>query len=291
MLCYFDRPGFERHVRLRPAFSDPLNCAPDRVLHGFVTGSSSGLGRAAVTRLRELGHHVTGCARRATAEDISLDLADWRAVAETVERLDVLDFVALNAGGMPSAFATNAEGIELQLASQVFGHYLLVHNLVRSGRLRPGGRIIWMSSGGMYLARLHLRHLKRNPHYDKVTTYANVKRAQVVLNEAMARMPLFADFGCYGMHPGWAETPGVRDAIPTFHRLTASFLRNADQGADTLVWLAARKEDLTPPLESGAFYFDRERTRTHLTPLTWESRAVREGLIQALREELAPYLL
>ncbi len=291
MLWYFDRPGYERHARVRRAFSDPLDSAPERVLHGFVTGTSSGLGRAALTRLRGFGHQVMGCSRRATeSSEICLDLADWAAVADAVEQLDVLDFVALNAGGMPPEFATNADGVELQFASQVFGHFLLAHNLVRSGRLRPGGRIIWMSSGGMYLARLHLRHLTENPRYDKVTTYANVKRAQVVLNEAMAAMPLFADFGCYAMHPGWAETPGVESSIPVFHRLTRRLLRDADQGADTLVWLAARKAGLTPALRSGAFYFDRLRTNTHLTPLTREARAVREGLVQALWERLAPYL-
>lgn len=291
MLWYFDRPGFERHARVRPAFSDPLDSAPGKVLRGFVTGTSSGLGQAALARLRGLGHQVTGCSRRATEPGaLCLDLADWGAVADAVEQLDVLDFVALNAGGMPSEFALNADGVELQFASQVFGHFLLAHNLVRSGRLRPGGRIVWMSSGGMYLARLHLRHLTENPRYDKITTYANVKRAQVVLNEAMAAMPLFADFGCYAMHPGWAETPGVEGSIPRFHRLTRSLLRDADQGADTLVWLAARQAGLKPALRSGAFYFDRLRTNTHLTPLTRESKAVREALLQALRDRLRPYL-
>jgi len=290
VLYIFDRPGFERHARLREAFHDPLARAPQQPLTGFVTGGSSGIGAAAVRTLRKLGHRVLTCGRRPSGADPDyrmLDLADWTAVASLVDSLPALDFIGLNAGGMPDQFSTNRQGVELQFASQLFGHYLLAHNLVTSGRLGPGGRIIWMSSGGMYLARLHFEHVFESPGYDKVRTYANVKRAQVVLNEEMARLDIFAAIGCYAMHPGWVDTPGVKSAIPGFHRLTRGRLRTPDEGADTLVWLAARSGSNLP---SGAFFFDREPVRTYAVPFTRESEETRARLLPLLNTQLAEQL-
>ena len=294
VLFIFDRPGFERHARLRQTFDDPLAKAPQQPLTGFVTGGSSGIGKAATQGLRNLGHRVLTCGRRPNDADPDyrmLDLADWTAVAAVVDSLPPLDFVGLNAGGMPERFETNDAGVEMQFASQLFGHYLLAHNLVTSGRLGPGGRIIWMSSGGMYLARLHFDHVFENPDYDKVRTYANVKRAQVVLNEEMARLDTFRDIGCYAMHPGWVDTPGVQTAIPGFHRLTHGRLRTPDEGADTLVWLAARSNGTaSTALSSGAFYFDREPVRTYAVPFTKESEDTRARLLPLLHEKLAERL-
>ena len=51
--------------------------------------------------------------------------------------------------------------------------------------------------------------------------------------------------GVHATHPGWADTPGVVESLPRFHRLTGPLLRDAAGGADTTVWLAAT--DPQPP--------------------------------------------
>ncbi|ABM62096.1 SDR family NAD(P)-dependent oxidoreductase [Halorhodospira halophila] len=294
----FDRSGSERHARTWPGFRDRLRSGPDEALTGLVTGGSRGIGAAAVHRLRGMGHRVLSCGRSEQAEDTdyrTLDTGDWAAVARTVETLPPLDFIALNAGAMPERFTLNADGVELQMASQLFGHYLLVHNLARAGKLREGARVVWMSSGGMYLQRLHLRHLFENDRYDKVATYANVKRAQTIVNAQMARMPLFRNVGCFAMHPGWVDTAGVREAIPGFWRWTQGRLRTPEQGADTLVWLVTRASsgegaaDASSALESGGFYFDRRRVSPYLVPGTRETATEREALLEYLERLLAPY--
>ncbi len=294
----FDRSGFERHARSWPGFRDRLRSAPEEALAGLVTGGSRGIGAAAVQRLRGLGHRVLSCGRSpgdGEADYWVLDTGDWSAVARVAESLPPLDFVALNAGGMPERFTRNADGIELQMASQLFGHYLLVRNLAQAEKLREGARIVWMSSGGMYLQRLHLRHLFENDRYDKVATYANVKRAQAIVNAQMARMPLFRHVGCFAMHPGWVDTPGVREAIPGFWRWTRGRLRSPEQGADTLVWLAARADGPRGPAEasagpeSGGFYFDRRRVSPYLVPGTYESLAERRKLLALIDDLVAPY--
>lgn len=293
----FDRSGYARHARTWPGFSDPLLTGGEQPLVGLITGGSRGIGAAAVERLRTLGHQVITCGRspgQGQRDYLSLDTSDWAAGQQAVRELPSLDFVGLNAGAMPDRFTRNADGVELQMASQLFGHFLLVRNLLRTGRLRPGARILWMSSGGMYLQRLHLRHLLENQDYDKVATYANVKRAQVVLNEEMARMPEFNGVGCYAMHPGWVDTAGLRAAIPTFWRWTHQRLRTPEQGADTLVWLAARPSEASarvasPRLVSGALYFDRRRVSPCLVPGTRASAVQRKRLLAQIEHFLAPY--
>jgi len=290
----FDRSGFERHARTWPGFRDRLREGPSEALTGLVTGGSRGIGAAAVERLRGMGHRVLSCGRSERPEDPDyrrLDTADWAEVARLAAELPQLDFVALNAGGMPERFERNADGVEMQMASQLFGHYLLVHNLASTGRLGPGARVIWMSSGGMYLQRLHLEHLFENERYDKVATYANVKRAQVIVNAQMARMPLFRDVECCAMHPGWVDTAGVREAIPGFWRWTRNRLRSPEQGADTLVWLAARNDEggrASAP-ESGGLYFDRRRVSPYLVPGTREPLGERRRLLETMDRLLAPY--
>ena len=49
------------------------------------------------------------------------------------------------------------------------------------------------------------------------------------------------------MHPGWVETPGVATHLPTFNTISRPVLRDAEDGADTAVWLVATRPDSTPP--------------------------------------------
>ena len=64
----------------------------------------------------------------------------------------------------------------------------------------------------------------------------------MVLTELWAQRLEGSGVVVHAMHPGWADTPGVRTSLPTFHRLTRPLLRTPEQGADTIVWLAAAAE-------------------------------------------------
>ena len=74
------------------------------------------------------------------------------------------------------------------------------------------------------------------------------------------------------MHPGWADTPGVQDALPGFRRITQKVLRSPAEGADTIVWLAAAD---APMRSSGKFWTDRRTRPTHYGPWTREDPADR----------------
>jgi hypothetical protein len=68
----------------------------------------------------------------------------------------------------------------------------------------------------------------------------------------------FAGVGVYSMHPGWADTEGVRTSIPGFHKAFKDKLRTPEEGVDTIVWLAlevrGRITKLTPTMQKTASY-------------------------------------
>ena len=78
--------------------------------------------------------------------------------------------------------------------------------------------------------------------YNGAQQYARAKRAQVVLNEMWAARVPRDEIVFHAMHPGWADTPGVDAGIPGFGKVMGPLLRTPEQGADTIVWLAAADE-------------------------------------------------
>jgi dehydrogenase/reductase SDR family protein 12 len=67
------------------------------------------------------------------------------------------------------------------------------------------------------------------------------------------------------MHPGWADTPGIRESLPGFFRITRPILRTPQQGVDTLVWLAQAPE---ATVDSGRFWLDRRVRSEYKLPWT-----------------------
>jgi hypothetical protein len=116
--------------------------------------------------------------------------------------------------------------------------------------------------------------------WDGVRAYAQAKRAQVdLVAEATARgeAPLQV-----AVHPGWAATPGVTDALPAFDRVMGPILRSPAQGADSLVWLAAAP---AASLEPGALYHDRRVRGTVRWPGTATSAADRARLLDLVDDQ------
>ena len=138
-----------------------------------------------------------------------------------------------------------------------------------------GGRVVLVSSGGMYSQRLRDDDPEYlDGDYTPTTAYARSKRAQVELLPLLQERWSASGLAVHAMHPGWADTPGVADSLPTFRRITGPLLRDAAGGADTTVWLAAAQ----PPPPGGLFWHDRRARPTHLLPRTRTGEAERERM-------------
>jgi NAD(P)-dependent dehydrogenase (short-subunit alcohol dehydrogenase family) len=188
------------------------------------------------------------------------------AAAHILSGHDALHVVIHNAGVLSPRRTTAPDGTEATVASQVVGPFLLTALLLERLRASAPARVLTMSSGGMYATGLTVDRLEMTDDYRGTEQYARAKRAQVTLNELWAERFEDRSVVFHAVHPGWADTPGVETALPTFRRLVGPFLRTPEQGADTLVWLAA--DDGTPLATTGKFWLDRRPRPIHRLPTT-----------------------
>ncbi len=285
ILTSFTNVGY--HVRSRLHRWQPLDSFDMTGRTVIVTGATSGLGRHAAQRFAQIGatvvlsgrnHDKTEHARAeiaASTGSVSLDVAiadmgdleQVRALADGVasrhERIDVL---VHNAGALSRERHTNAHGIEGTIASQVLGPFLLTTLLLGPLRRCEPGRVVTVSSGGMYATGLAVEDLQMSENdYSGSEQYARAKRAQVTLNEMWAQRTHPTEMVFHAMHPGWADTPGVAASLPRFRTITRPLLRSVEQGADTIVWLGAADE---PVASTGGFWLDRHRRSIHKLPST-----------------------
>jgi NAD(P)-dependent dehydrogenase (short-subunit alcohol dehydrogenase family) len=286
----FSRLGIDARRRLFRWVDPPPDALSERV--ALVTGASSGLGLAAARGLAALGARVVQLGRdrerteRARAliqretgsGDLQVVVADLsrlddvrRATDEITETGDRLDVLIHNAGTLIHRHERTVDGWELTAQTHVVGPFLLTSRLL--GLLEhSGGRVITVTSGGMYSSGLDLDRLAapEADSFDGVKAYARAKRAQVVLNEQWAARFRGTGVTFHVMHPGWADTEGVRSSLPAFHRMMGPILRSPDQGVDTTLWLASADQ---PRRTNGELWLDRHRRRTVHLPGTSVSAA------------------
>ena len=173
-----------------------------------------------------------------------------------------IDVLVNNVGIMLDAPAQTTEGLDRAFATNLLNPYLLTRGLVARGLARPDAVIINMSSGGMYTVPLEVAKLAALTPYDGALAYARHKRAQVALTARLARNAAQSDSASryYVMHPGWVDTPGVETSMPAFHKLLRPLLRTPAEGADTALWLAARR----PASAAEGIWFDRALRPAHV---------------------------
>jgi dehydrogenase/reductase SDR family member 12 len=150
-------------------------------------------------------------------------------------------------------------------------------------------RVIVVASGGLYTEPLDVAALDPQPAtYDGTKAYARCKRAQVVLAEEWTRHLLGTGIAVNAMHPGWADTPGLRAALPGFSRIVGPLLRTPEQGVDTIVWLAAAPEASDV---GGLFFLDRRPRAKHRLRRTRRPDEAREAarLWRLCTERTAPF--
>ena len=292
----FTRFGYEYRRKAWRPISESLEGRT-----AVVTGATSGLGRVVAEQLSGLGARVVLVGRNqakleqaarqiveATGNhDLALEKADLSLMSEVrslAQRLlrneKAIHVLVNNAAVLPVEKSQTIEGLETAFATDLVSPYLLTRLLIPRLRESAPARIINVSSGGMYLSGIDLDELQ-NPQgrYDGARAYARAKRGLMILTELWAEELQDSGVVVNAMHPGWADTPGVQDSLPGFHKLTRRVLRTPEQGADTIVWLAAATEASNV---SGKLWLDREPHLAAILPGTEGDRVQREELIEKL---------
>ncbi len=264
----------------------------------MVTGANAGIGKAISLELCRRGARVHMVCRNpekgeAAREQIALEsgvepelhicdvssLASVREFATAfVAGEEELDVLINNAGVMPPERRHTDEGFELTFATNVLGPFLLTELLLPRLRESENGRVVMMSSGGMYSSGFRLDDPQlEGRDYDPTKFYAHTKRAEVMLaDEWQDREPEGGPIFC-SMHPGWAETQGVSEALPAFNKVMGPILRTGAEGGETAVWLAGATHGEAP---GGEFYMDRKPRPKHRIPGTRETADDRRRLYE-----------
>ena len=247
----FSRWGYHARRRLYDWQALPAQSLAGQT--ALVTGPTSGLGRSIAGSLAELGARVVLVGRNAdklagvrdeltmaTRSDrfptVVADLSSRLEVVEAVDSIRAtesrLDVVIDNAGGLYPERRESADGIELTLALMVVGPFMLLAGLLPLLRAGSGGRVVAVTSGGMYTQPVDLDDLEWRgaKTWSGSRSYARAKRIQVALMREWARRSAGSGVTFNAMHPGWADTPGLSEALPAFRQVMAPILRTPTEG-------------------------------------------------------------
>ncbi len=269
----------------------------------LVTGASGGIGQAIVVDAVRRGATVLAVARNKAKLDALANesghservipiVADLALMADTeslVQKLKLegraIDVLVNNVGVLLHEHSLTAEGKEASFATNILNHFLLTEGLIKHHLMKRGGSVINMSSGGMYNAPLLVNRMNVTvpKYYHGVFAYAVHKRGQVELTSYwQGKYGESHDLRFYVMHPGWADTDGVKTSLPRFRKILRLVLRSHDQGADTAIWLAA----VRPQSDPTGFWLDRKPRAAHAYASTRHSKFTADQLAEFLQQEI-----
>jgi len=244
----------------------------------LVTGASAGIGLATARELARLGARVVMAVRNpdkgerarrsivdATGGEVEtavVDVASRESVrafaAGLAARHRKLDVLVNNAGIWSERRRVGPDGVELVWATNVLGYFhvtdLLLPLLSAAGRARVVN-VASQLAGGLDLADVEFA---RRPWSGRAA-YAQSKQADRMLTWALTRRLEGTGVTANAMHPGFVASEifgkgggPISLAASIYSKLRG---RRPEEGADTVVWLAA-----SPEVEgrSGRFWIDRQ---------------------------------
>jgi hypothetical protein len=245
----------------------------------LVTGSTSGIGREMALALGRLGVHVllhgrdrergeqTLGALESTAGSGELLLADLAVqssvrdlAADVAARVDSLDVLVNNAGGLFRDHSTTPDGIEYTVAVNHLAPFLLTHHLLPT--MSEGGRVVTTSSGAHRPGTVDADRFGRETD-SSWQRYCRSKLANVLFTRELARRADHVVANCF--HPGFVPGSGFLRQVPAPIRAPMRAVRlvpgvgtSVEEGAGAGVYLAASPEvgDV-----SGGYFEGCSRTR------------------------------
>jgi dehydrogenase/reductase SDR family protein 12 len=275
-----------------------------------VTGANSGLGKDLATyaaakgaklymfcrskeRAEKSKKEIVDATLNDTIEIVLVDLDEMESIKKAVQELQgkerKVDVLVCNGGVLLNDKQTTHEGNEVTFASHLLGgSYLLSKLLIPQLHASKDPRIIFVSSGGMYITPFPDWATATSSggathDYDGNLAYAYAKRGQVLLAEEFAKLyPQIKTLSC---HPGWSLTPAVDSAFGENKKYLEP-LRTTWQGAEGIGWLMGVKGSY---LVNGAFYLDRSPQRKHLGPVTSYTKNT-ENEIEDMMANLKKYV-
>jgi len=234
----------------------------------LITGANGGIGKETARDLAKRGARIILACRNLTAanevkDEIvketgnknivvkQLDLSSQKSVREfavdvikTESKLDVL----IHNAGMALAFsgAQSEDGIELTMATNHYGPFLLTHLLIDLLKKSAPSRIVIVASELYRFASVNLKNL--NPIHTKPAAYVYYvsKYANIYFARELAKRLEGTAVTVNSLHPGMIDS-GIWRSVPfplnyPMKLLTKGFFKTPEQGAQTTIHLAVSEE-------------------------------------------------
>ena len=245
----------------------------------LITGGTSGIGKAAATTLAGMGAEVVVTGRnRERGEEaveevrhesgnqkVSLLLADLAVQAEVrglaeefKEQHDRLDVLLNNAGLILNHRTETPDAIETTLAVNHLAPFLLTNLLLDVLKESAPSRIVTVSSEAERAGKIDFDDLQSERGYSPFRVYGMTKLANIMFTFELAERLEGTGVTANCLHPGGVNTnfgANNRGGTILLFRMLKPFMRRPEQGADTLIYLAA-----SPEVEemTGRYLTDRE---------------------------------
>lgn len=211
----------------------------------IVTGANSGVGLETTRQLIKQGGHVVMACRRVEAgkevakefdslkgsyEVLRLDLADLSSVREFVDefksKYTELHGLDCNAGAGFSGREAQytKDGLEMTMATNYYGHFLLTESLLDVLKASAPSRIVMLSSvvhagNPNNRPQVHLDDMNYHNRAYSMNSYSEAKVANILYARELAERLEGTGVTAYSVHPGWARSNFGRNGNLMFRLL------------------------------------------------------------------------
>jgi NAD(P)-dependent dehydrogenase (short-subunit alcohol dehydrogenase family) len=227
----------------------------------IVTGGNSGIGKATVAGLAQLGATVVMACRDASKGNaakgeiaaetgsndlhvMQLDLASLESVrafaAAFMAKFSRLDVLVENAGVMTRKRELTADGLEMNFGVNHVGHFLLTELLLPVLKASAPSRIVVVSSNLHSSGRFDFDDLAMEKSWRG--SYPRSKLANMLFVRALSRRLEGTRVVVNALHPGVISTDLARDYPAPIRLIARWFFRSPEQGARTSLYLATAPE-------------------------------------------------